>query len=220
MWMSSALVALAAVAASHEMRQAELIDYAWMGACHVVLCFVHLVRFRKHRILYTRAHVAHNHEYRECNDTCHADHFTRHLRTPWAWLWVLLLAYGVSMVPSEGRVHCRDAWPALLLASALEANTVLLRCLALVCFACAGVPSSLAGVVRCLCMCVALHAQTLLSRFGRAAAHMAVGLLYIILSSEGRIGLPATGLACLVADITGCRPGLMMVLVVVCLSFQ
>ena len=91
--MSSALVALAAVAASHEMRQAELIDYGWMGACHVVLCFVHLVRFRKHRILYTRAHVAHNHEYRECNDTCHADHYTRHLRTPWAWMWVLLLAY-------------------------------------------------------------------------------------------------------------------------------
>ena len=220
MWMSSALVAFAAVAASYEMRQAELIDYAWMGACHVVLCFVHLVRFRKHRILYTRAHIAHNHEYRDCNDTCHADHYTRHLRTPWAWLWALLLAYSVAMIPSEGRVHYRDAWPALLLACALEANTLLLRCLSLVCFLCAGVPSSLAGVVRCLCMSVSLHSQIVLSRFGRAAAHMVVGLLYISLSSEGRIGLPATGLACLIADVTGCRPGVMLGLVVVCLSFQ
>jgi GTPase involved in cell partitioning and DNA repair len=65
-----------------------------------------------------------------------------------------------------------------------------------------------------------LNVQPLLSRIGRAGVHLAVGLMYVSIPSIGRLGLPATGLACFVADVAGCRPALMMFLIVVGILFQ
>ena len=213
--MSSAAAALGASAASWDMRQSALPDYEWMGSCHILLCFFHLARVRMHRLTFTRSQLSHNHDYRESNDACYSDHHTMHRRVRFRGMWLLLIAYVAAVIPCEGQASAMDAWPALLLACALEGNTVLFYATALLCVILSGVPVSLAGVVRCLATCVALNVQPLLSRISRACVHLSVGLMYVCMPSTGRIGIPATGVACFMSDVAGCRPALMMLLVVI-----